>query len=283
MVKVFLSLLFYVTLFANEDANITSQPHLSALDAKIKTFLDNKSYQDNKKYIKIIFSPEQSFYNNDHIDVVKVVNTLKDNGLLKLFFKKPREFKLSFITSGSPLFFVKIMKESLRDIGYYRYVTVSSKLDNSEFRWDIVLTSEYATDPTILQKELAKDGCKILDIKRESPTKWTYVIDMNKAFLNLTKLSSGLEVELTRSLYAHWLDVSSVSKLRIVSSFRNSWYPYIAFYDNSLHLLKVIRKDSKTRYLNLTIPKNATYMKVSDMYSLKNIKDTLTLIPSEVR
>jgi len=270
MVKFFLSLFFLsAILFAIEDENTTTQPNISKLDAKIQTFLNDKSYQENKKYIKIIFSPEENFYINDHIDVVKVVNTLKDNGLLKLFFNKPKEFQLSFITSGSPLFFVKIMKASLRNIGYYRYVTVSSKLDNSEFRWDIVLTSEYATDPTILQKELAKDGCKILDIKRESPTKWTYVIDMNKAFLNLTKLSNGLEVELTRSLYAHWLDVSTISKLRVESSFRNSWYPYIAFYDNSLHLLKVIRKDSKTRYLNLKIPKNATYMKISDMYSIE--------------
>lgn len=280
MVKILLPFLLIFNIFANE---IVEQNTESNLTIKIKSFLDKQNYLDNQKYIKIIFSPEENFYINDRIDVVKVVNTLKENGLLKLFFKRPKEFKLSFVTSGTPLFFVKIMKESLRDIGYYRYVTVSSKLNNSEFRWDIVLTSEYATDPTILQKELAKKGCKIVDIQRDSATNWIYTIDMNNAFLNLIKLQNGLEIELKRSLYAHWLNISAISKLKVVSSFRNSWYPYIAFYDNSMHLLKVIRRDAKTRYIKLKIPKNATYMKLSDMYSLKNIKDTLTLIPYEVR
>ncbi len=275
MVKLLLFFFLSLNLFADvTDSNLT---------AKIKTFLSEKSYVENKEYIKIIFSPEENFYSQDHINVVKVVNTLKENGLLKLFFNKPQELKLSFVTSGSPLFFVKIMKESLRDIGYYRFVTLSSKLNNSEFRWDITLTSEYATDPTILQKELRKSGCNILDIQRNSATNWVYVIDMNKAFLDITKLENGLETKLRRSLYAHWLNVADISKIKMISSFRNSWYPYIAFYDNSLHLLKVIRKDVKTRYLTLQIPKNATYMKISDMYSLKNIKDTLTLIPYEVR
>ena len=66
---------------------------------------------------------------------------------------------LNFETNGAALFFVKIMGDTLRNIGYYRYVTQESNLQSKRFKWTISLNSEYATDPIILQRELLKSGC----------------------------------------------------------------------------------------------------------------------------
>lgn len=250
------------------------------LTQKIKTFIKESVYEQNKAFIEIIFSPASNYYDGDRIDVVKVLETLKDNGLLNLFFKNPEDLQLTFKTSGSPLFFVKIMGDSLRNIGYYRYVTTDSNLNDSEFTWTISLTSEYATDPMILQNELKKSGCNIVDIKRDSPKNWKYTVDMTNGYLNVEALEDGMDVKLKRSLYAHWLNVSKINKLRIKSSQRNNWYPYIAYYDSQLHLLKVIKKDKKTDDITLNIPSSAKYIKVSDMYTLKNIKDDLILYPT---
>ena len=277
MVKIVLSFLLLFT-FTFADETIESDDN--NLTAKIKSFLDANVYEANRDFINIIFDPEMDFYKNERVDAVKVVETLKENGLLNLFFKTPREIQLNFKTSGSPLFFVKLMGDALRNIGYYRYVTTASNLNSSEFTWNIKLTSEYATDPLVLQTELNRSGSNIIDIQRASATEWTYVVDMSGSFLNLKELEDKEEIKLKRSLYAHWLNVAKIQELRIVSSRRNNWYPYIAYYDASLHLLKVIKEDERYRTLKLEIPKQAKYIKISDLYSLKNVKDALTLYPS---
>ena len=253
------------------------------LTTKIKSFLDENRYKENKEFINVIFDPKASFYKNERVDVVKVIQTLKENGLLKLFFASPREFTLNFKTSGSPLFFVKIMGDTLRNIGYYRYVTTASNLDASEFSWSINLTSEYATDPLVLNKELQKSGCRIIDIERNSVFEWTYVVDIENGFLNIDALENNNKITLKRSLYEHWLDVSKIKMLKILSSKRNHWYPYIAYYDSSLHLLKMIKRETIYDEIMLEIPKNAKYIKISDMYTLKNVKDELILLPKGSR
>jgi len=278
MVKIFtIFLLLSSLVFANEVEQET------LLTQKIKTFLNEESYFKNQEFIKLIFFPQSDYYIQERVDVVKVAQTLKENGLLKLFFEKPQELRLSFKTSGSPLFFVKIMGDTLRNIGYYRYVTVESNLDSSEFTWIISLNSEYATDPQILQQELSKSGCSVIDIKRNSSNDWEYSVDMSNGYLNIPSLKSFTNVNLKRSLYAHWLNVSEIKNLRIESSLRDRWYPKIVYYDKQLHLLKVIKQDTKTRTLTLKIPKCAKYIKISDIYTLKNVKDNLVLKPSGLR
>jgi len=287
MVKVvftFLLLLSFV--HAQETETIQLQENTvveDALTTKIKSFLDTDVYEANKEFIEIIFDPKENYYVNDRIDVVAVVKTLKENGLLKLFFDKPQKITLHFKTNGSPLFFVKLMSDSLRNIGYYRYVTIASARNSQEFTWSINLTTEYATDPLVLQNELDKSGCKIIDISRASAKEWSYVVDMGDGYLNLPVLEDRKEIRLKRSLYAHWLNSSKIESLQITSSRRNNWYPYIAYYDSSLHLLKVIKEETKKRSITLDIPKRAKYIKISDLYTLKNVKDELVLMPMGTR
>ncbi|HIP54164.1 MAG TPA: hypothetical protein EYH11_01685 [Sulfurimonas autotrophica] len=250
---------------------------------KIKSFLSQTSYADNKDFINVIFEPKSAFYTKERVNVVKVIQTLKENGLLNLFFSSPQEFSLHFKTSGYPLFFVKIMEDTLQSLGYFRYVTTASNFDSSEFSWSINLTSEYATDPLILQNELRKSGCAIVDIEKNSDKEWTYIIDIANGHLNVPQLHMGEVVKLKRSLYAHWLDISKIRSLRITSSRRNRWYPYIAYYDASLHLLELFKREKIYKDLTLKMPKNARYIKISDMYTLKNLKDEIILYPKGKR
>jgi len=290
MVKIFLSfLVLYSFSFADEvndsiilDNSITvnEKVNIDPLNMKIQTFIDKNIYIQNKAYIDILFSPKSDYYHGEMVNTVKVIQTLKENGLLSLFFKKPTNLKINFKTSGSPIFFVKLMSNTLRNIGYFRYVTKESNLNNREFTWSINLVSEYATDPQVLQNELLKSGCTIVDIEKNSATDWTYIIDMRDGHLNVDTLVDGNEVKLKRSVYAHWLDVSNITRLEIQSSRRNNWYPKISYYNSSLNLLKVISKDTKMRKIALNIPRCATYIKISDIYTLKNLKDSLILTPT---
>jgi len=279
MVKI---LLIFVFLFSLSQAEDLQEENL--LIQKIKTFVSPGVFKKDKDYLKIIFSPKEEYYSDDgRVNSVKVIKTLKDNGILNLFFKKPREVNITFKTNGNSLFFIKIMSDTLQNIGYYRYVTKESTLSELEFIWKISLNSEYAADPVVLSKELKKNSCKILDIIRKSATDWTYVIDMQNARLNTQVLEADTEIKLKRSLYSYWLDVSKIKKLKINSSYRNSWYPYIAYYDKSLKLLRVIRRDKKRSNIVLNMRENTYYLKISDIYTLKNIKDSLVLTPMGIR
>ncbi len=253
------------------------------LDEKIISFIGEESYERNKDYIHINFKNVDSFYTKDHINVVKVVETLEENGLLHLFFKEPQQYEMTFHSTGDPLFFVKLMGDTLRDIGYYRYVTKESTNDGSGFEWKISLQAEYVTDPVLLRKELATRGCEIIDIVRVSATDWHYDIDTSKAHLKVFQLKSGQKKKYKRLQYAKWLDVAHIKSVNIKSHRANFWYPYIALYDSSLRLLKVIKQDKETKKFNLKLPEETRYISVSDLYTITNIRYGLVFSPSGKR
>ncbi|MEA1917440.1 MAG: hypothetical protein U9N42_07910 [Campylobacterota bacterium] len=269
MVKSLLLILLFSLLSYAQDAKIES---------KIKALIDSDIYAKNRSFIAIIFKNSSSFYNNGAVDAVKVANTLKENGLLKIFYDAPHELNVKFNTNSSSLFFVKLMGDTLRSIGYYRFITSSSKLSNSKFEWSIKLKSEYAIDPTLLAKELAKRGAKIEDIVRINDYNWIYNINIGRANLNAKDIKSGEKLYLNRALNSSWLNISGVKNLSIVSKVGNRWYPNVAIYDGALRLLKVYKHDTKTEKLNMKFPRDAVYVKISDMYSMKNIKNGLMIL-----
>ena len=253
------------------------------LDEKIISFIGEESYERNRDYIHINFKNVKSFYTKENINVVKVVELLEENGLLHLFFKEPQQYEMTFHSTGDPLFFVKLMGDTLRDIGYYRYVTKESTHDESGFEWKISLEAEYVTDPVLLRKELATRGCEIIDITRNSATDWHYDIDTSKAHLKADTLKSGKTKKYKRLQYAKWLNVAHVKRITVTSHRANFWFPYIALYDSSLRLLKVIKKDEETKKLKFDLPEETRYIRVSDLYTITNIRYGLVFKPSGKR
>ena len=268
------------TLAVQEETNETKPlSKLELLDQKIISYIGDESFDRNLDYIHINFKNVDSFYSTDHINVVKVVETLEENGLLRLFFDEPQQYEMTFHSTGDPLFFVKLMGDTLRDIGYYRYVTKESTNDESGFEWKISLQAEYVTDPVLLRKELSTRGCEIIDIVRNSATDWYYNIDTSKAHLKVDKLKNGTVKKYKRLQYAKWLDVAHIKKIDIKSHRANFWYPYIAVYDSSLRLLKVIKEDKETKRFTVVLPQEARYISVSDLYTITNIRYGLQFSP----
>lgn len=282
MVKVSVLLLLlaigaFCTEIVSSDETVVQEKVISEelLHDKIKALIGEKAYARHVKFLKIIFADKAEFFTNERVDVAKVIQTLKDNGLLDLFFKKPQEMHLTFQSSGYPLFFVKIMSDTLQSMGYYRFITDRSKQDERGFFWTIRLMSEYAIDPVLLRGVLQKRGCDIVDIDRRSMTDWSYHIDMKNAYLMLAELDPNEKRVLKKSLYEHWLNVKSSKSLTIWSLKGNNWYPYVSIYDKELRLLKVYKRDRKTFKIELEFPEDTVYVKITDLYSLKNIKEGL--------
>jgi len=249
----------------------------SPLDDKIVSLIGEDAFTQNEAFIHIVFSPEDAFMRDGRVDVVKVVQTLRDNGLLTLFFKHPQTLTLTFETNGPPPFFLAIMNGTLHDMGYNRYLTDTMRSNNTGFTWQIVMESEYATDPTALQNELARRGCGILDLERVDETHWRYRIDMSGAHLETAPLPKGRKVTLKRLVYPRWIDVAGARKLTLWSLKGNNWYPYIAFYDDSLRLLKLYKRDKRSWQIIINLPRGCAYVKIADLYSRKNMKAGLSV------
>lgn len=262
----------------SSDINVTKQ-----LDGTIKSYLGAKTYDANKAFINIIFHNPKQFFTSNKVDDIQVIKTLKNNGLLQLFYKHPKQLSVSFKTNGTPLFFIKLVSHALRSIGYYRYITKEVNSSLASFVWTIDFTSDYAIDPTILSGALNRLGCSIVNVSLTDKTFWHYQIDMQNAHLPSVKLQANLQINVSRPLYPPWFNVSSVKKIQITSNAGNSWYPYIVFYDKNLKILKIRKINKKIAQISLNIPKQSVYMQLDDLYTLQNISNGLQIIGSEVR
>ena len=248
------------------------------IEAQVNSLLDEKSLSKHHKLIEIIFENSDAYIENNKSNSIAIIKTLKENGLLKLFFKKPQKIHVTFNTGGNTTFFVKIMRDTLRSIGYYRYFTTQAKRDNSSFLWSIEFNSEYAIDPIILQEALQKRHCTITGIERKDATHWKYGIDIAQAKLFVKQLQPDQELLLNKSLRSYWIDISKGKKLSIFSRRGDAWFPDVAVFDKNLHLIKVYKRNVRTKKLVFYLPKESVYMTISDTYHQSNIKHGLRLL-----
>jgi len=245
---------------------------------KVRSLIGTDAYERNEAFIKIIFSERETFVEGGRLNIVRVLETLKENGLLSLQYRRVQPLELTFRTNGSAPFFMTLMSDTLREMGYAHYLTDAAVLDNTGYTWRITMTSDTATDPTALQRQLSRRGCSILDIERVSETQWRYFVDMGSAHLELEPLQLDRKVTMKRLVYPRWLDVSGATKLTLWSLQGNNWYPYIAFYDDELRLLKLYKRDRRSWQLTFRLPRGCAYVKIADLYSRKNMNAGLRVM-----
>ena len=249
---------------------------------KIENLIGKEQFQIHNNLINLLFKTKADFYILDEqLDYKEILQTLKENGLLHLKFRKPTELNIEFTTSTDPIKSLKILNETLRSMGYYYYFTKSTEFNKEKgsLKWTIVFKAEYALDPLILVQELKSKSCKILDIEKESDNYWKYSIDVNNAKIReAIKIDNNEKVILQKPLRPYFIEVDNATKLQIIGRNLNHWFPYIAFYDKHLNVLKVIKKDRIYKGYRTKVPRGTKYIKITDLYTLINIKRGLSII-----
>ena len=265
-------LLFFTLLLA-----VSLHSEQSVLE-RVGALMEPKDLKAHKNLIDIVFKNKNKFLRNGRIDSVKVASTLKENGLLNLFFGRPTKIYLDFKTGGNGLFFTKLINDALRSLGYYRYLNLRASSNEDSFERSILINSEYAPDPVLLSKVLEKIGCTIVNITRDDKAHWRYEIDISNAKLDVPSINNSEKLKLRQSRNDYWLRLNSVKKIQLQSIQGNNWYPYVAFYDKHLHLLKIFKKDERTKKITFALPKDTVYIKISDIYQLANLRKGLNVI-----
>lgn len=147
---------------------------------KVKNLLDDESYNTNLNLIKYTFNNQSAFMdqsNNPNYELI--TKKLEENNLLNLKLSSIQDIAVSFIVSDTPKNSIKMLRETLKSLGYSQYsVQEATSLDNS-FKWSVKLKSQSAINPLLLSQKLQTKNCKISDIKREGSNSWIYSIVKN--------------------------------------------------------------------------------------------------------
>lgn len=262
MVRLFIVIFFFATLL-----------QATALDDKIENFVGKKAYRTQKNLIRILFKNEKQFLRVDGtVDEIKVLKKLKTSGLLKLFYKKPQELDLSFYTKNNELIFMRVINESLSSMGYNYFITKRVLKNSDGFVWDIAISTEHIVDPLLLSKNLNERGCFLESIEKTDKNKWSYKVNSQNIRIDAIKIEANRTQKLNKPIKPYWIDVEGMKSISIASKLADRWFPSIVFYDAKLRIVKDYRQENSTNRLKLKIPQNSKYIKITDMYTLDNIK-----------
>jgi len=257
---------------------LISLANASELTEQIRNIIGAKTYKVQEKVIKIIFKNENAYYKNGRIDIAKLTEKLKSSGLLNVYLKSPMQLEVTFKSNANPLLFLKNLKDSLRDTGYGFFTTKRAKRVGDGLELVISLKSESVIDPEIFAKELEKRGMFINEIQRLSLTEWRYDIDSSEAKIIAKTVKSSQTVSLKKPLEDYWIEIwDNPSAISIKSNPHDVWHPYVVFYDSELHITGKFIQNSKMKEAKLQIPPSTQYIKISDFYSLSNIKRGLSI------
>ncbi|WP_240328662.1 hypothetical protein [Helicobacter suis] len=237
-----------------------------ALDTKIKSLMDHTFYQTNKNFIQRVFSHKEAFYEQGTLQIQKVINALKENGLLPLKFKKPSSLRVRFEAKTPPLLLLKTIRSVLSSMGYAYFPILEVTHNQDDSSATFALTTEYALDPTLLAKLFAKQGFTLLDLKRNSLKDWNYTFQVNTPKLAhatpIIPVSDGIELKEISGVY--WLDMTDSGKL-IIAANDKEWQPQVSFFDAMLHMLNYTATDTPTEKISLDITDKVRFVRVSDV------------------
>ncbi len=241
---------------------------------RVQEFVDRDSFLQHYSLINKLFANEDRFINGDRVDQIAIIERLKTSGILKLYLDQPQPIEITFSGGGEPIFFMKLLSDSLQELGYFHYKVLETSLNSDGLSWKIEFVSDYLLDPILLYESLSRKGCQIVDIERISLVRWSYKVDIGEAYLNVQPLTVGEKVKLKTPVFDYWFQVDGGKVIEFIS-IANNWHPYITFYDSRLNIINIFKKDYKRMKLRLKIPNGAKYIKVTDIYLLNNIKNGL--------
>ncbi|MDR2152626.1 MAG: hypothetical protein LBO72_07385 [Helicobacteraceae bacterium] len=244
-----------------------------AISDKVRALVDPQSYVMHQRLIEIVFKNRKEFLAEpNRADSVKIASTLKDNGLLDIFYKDgPRNLSATFRTTKSPLFFLKAVGDSLSDLGYNFTRISAMRSDELFFEWTIAYRSDHAIDPAQLSRKLAAFRVKIDDISKQGNA-WSYsLISKNptlpEAIALELKHTSDDPLSVQNMSGEYWIKLpkhSASSRVGIRKKTGGLWVVYAVFYDDALQPIQTATSANAVKAFLSPFPENAAYLKITD-------------------
>ncbi|AII14174.1 hypothetical protein CIG2463D_0308 [Campylobacter iguaniorum] len=263
----FLPLLFLVTLSFCAD-----------LGSNLKSIVGDQIYQKNSAKISSLFANEPSFVDiNGNLNYDKIATTLRTNSLLNLNYSSPTHMQVTFRTSSSPMLFLKVISQSLNNLGYTYFLTKNFQTMDSGISWTVSINTQFLLNPGNLYNELMGNNTFIKDIQRTGQFSFIYDIDMSKTVLDTAAYESDANVELSKPLEPYFFNINGKKSIEITADSSDNWIALVKVFDRNLKLISQLKSDKKEKVIDIEFPSDAYYILIDDAYSLENIKHGLKI------
>jgi len=224
------------------------------------------SYAQNRLILSTVFSQRERFYKDGRINYLKVSQVLKRLGFIPESFKSAANQSILFHSFVSSPLFLRLGMGAMEGGGAFDYGFDRLQRDEDGMVIGFVYRSSHAFDLPGALKFLENRGAKVLGVERVG-SGWRLFCDPSQALLVPRGALSKERVD-----EPLWFNVSRMEAIQIHSHPKNHWHPLIAMYDRDLRPLGLIDMSEQKRSLRLSLPKGCYYIKISDKYTIKNIK-----------
>ncbi len=263
MIRVLLLLSFSLAIWA------------STLQEEIISIIGPEKFERNQAVLNAVFLDQNRYMRNGMVDVVKVVQVLDRIGLIQKDFATPQKHEIVFKAYTHPYLFFKVALDALKAADLFEYEIIKMEKNDQQFLLHIAYTSSYLADPVAIARYFDTCGMGVVHIQKEQ-MRWEFTIDAKSGLLQVPLVDQKASIAPIRK--AVWIRVENKKKLIIFSALGNRWFPKIFIYDRWLKPVDVVQKDKKSFKLLLQLPKESYYIKISDKFTIKNIKNGLRIV-----
>ncbi|MDR3347390.1 MAG: hypothetical protein LBN32_02120 [Helicobacteraceae bacterium] len=254
----------------------------NTVDDKVRNLVDPQSYIVHKNLIDFLFRDHERFMiAENRANSVKIAATLKENGLLDIFYKNaPRNLSATFRTTHGPFFVLKVIADSLAELGYNYTLISNMRYDSLFFEWTLSYRSDHAIDPSLLAKKLETYRIVIDDISKRKD-EWFYTLDtFHPTLSDASRLDHAANDPLFLQAPSgeYWVALPyDAKRLSARKKSGGAWFTSAVFYDDKLNILRVETSKSAVKTFETILPKNTMYMKITDNHVPSNLRNGVWL------
>ncbi len=250
--------------------------YASAIDDRIIALIGPKAFEQNRLILNTVFLQTKRYKKNGIVDMVEVARILERLGLLPTKLEAPETQEVWFFSYNNPALLFRLSEKALQEAYIFKYTITHVQKDEDGVVEAFAFTSASIPDPVRIGTFLRIHGIKVLDIQRQG-NHWRYTLDSTQATLGVPKVTKRMETKKSES--AQWFDISGVSALTIIAKGGDHWFPKIFIYDRFLQPLQQIERPGPVKRLELALPNGSYYIKISDRFTTKNIKNGFVILP----
>ncbi|MCE3036215.1 hypothetical protein LW135_00010 [Helicobacter sp. faydin-H20] len=246
---------------------------------RVRNFVGDEVFKINKNFIEKLFSQQQIFFRDGVLDNKKVLETLKNNGLMSLKFNSPKDVSIVFSSHTSPIFLLRSVNNALASMGYSYFEVKKAEYENNISKIIFSFTSEYMIDPLIVIEEMNKRGFIFNKVKRINMQAWEYDVDiLDSKIANAKSIEIGDSLDLKEVSGEYWLQIFEISGNMNITANSIDWKPKIIFFDKNLHIIDILKKEEVMTNIAFNVLKDVRFILISDAQNPINIKNGIKVI-----
>lgn len=183
--------------------------------------------------------------------------------------------------SGEPISSIRTIVQSFNSIGYKLDI---ESLVIREGRGELYAKAigNKGFDPALLAENLKEQLIHIERVEVDKQ-KLTLLLDTQNVFWNIFILGRDESSELKKVNIAQWFRVESGQRIHIEAPYSGVWYPDIAILDSRMKVITSFRSIESKEELEFDLPEGACYLKISNTYGMKVLKEGMWIESSTPR